>query len=134
MGRSDSGETDLGALLAGLRPQLATGEFVFCSVAGSYGDFAEFEPLAVFAEAEGLSLVLSLERAVEAGLSCGQPMRCITLGVHSSLEAVGLTAAVAGALAERGIPANVIAGYHHDHLFVPAARSGEALDLSLIHI
>ena len=53
----------------------------------------------------------------------------ITLGVHSSLAAVGLTARVAGALAERGISANMIAAFHHDHVFVPWERRQEALDL-----
>jgi hypothetical protein len=47
--------------------------------------------------------------------------------MHSSLEAVGLTAAVATALAARGIAANVIAGARHDHVFVPAARADDAL-------
>ena len=51
----------------------------------------------------------------------------ITLQVHSALEGVGLTAAVAGALAEAGIACNVVAGFHHDHLFVPWARRVEAL-------
>jgi hypothetical protein len=40
-----------------------------------------------------------------------------------------LTAAVAGALAERGIACNVVAGFHHDHLFVPWGRRDEALVL-----
>jgi hypothetical protein len=51
----------------------------------------------------------------------------ITLMVHSALEGVGLTAAVAGALAAAGIACNVVAGYHHDHLFLPWERRGEAL-------
>jgi hypothetical protein len=51
----------------------------------------------------------------------------ISLTVHSSLEAVGLTAAFARALAEAGISANVIAGWHHDHILVPWARRHDAL-------
>ena len=53
--------------------------------------------------------------------------RCITLDVHSSLEAVGLTAACAQALAAGGISANVVAGYSHDHILVPAPRAQDAL-------
>ena len=51
----------------------------------------------------------------------------ITLTVHSSLSSVGLTAAVAAALAERRIPSNVVAATFHDHLFVPWNRRDEAL-------
>jgi hypothetical protein len=55
------------------------------------------------------------------------PFARITLTVHSALEGVGLTAAVSGALAEQGIACNVVAGFHHDHLFVPWERREEAL-------
>ena len=51
----------------------------------------------------------------------------ITLDVNSALDGVGLTAAVAQALAARGIAANVVAGFHHDHVFVPAAQGEAAL-------
>ena len=47
----------------------------------------------------------------------------LTLSIQSSLEAVGLTAAVSARLAERDIACNVLAGYHHDHLLVPVARA-----------
>ncbi len=126
--RTQGGERDLKSLLAGLSPSLSAGEFVFCTLpGGAYGDGAEYNPVATTVEAEGLTLVLPLDRARAAGYPCDQPMRRITLEVHSSLEAVGLTAAVAAALARAGIAANVIAGYHHDHVFVPADRAEEAL-------
>jgi hypothetical protein len=130
--RSDAAGKDLDRLLQGLSPALREGEFVFCTVpGGGYGDHAALAPLAAFTEAEGLTLVLPFEQARGAGLAGGPVMRCITLGVHSSLEAVGLTAAVAGALAGHGISANVIAAYHHDHVFVPAGRAEEALAVLL---
>lgn len=78
-------------------------------------------------EDEGLSLVVPREAAEASGLEASAPLRCITLRVHSSLAAVGLTAAVAQALADEGISANVIAGAHHDHVFVPAADAARAL-------
>jgi hypothetical protein len=55
------------------------------------------------------------------------PCRRTTLTIHSSLEAVGLTAVFAGALARAGIGCNVVAGYTHDHLFVPADRADDAV-------
>ena len=55
-------------------------------------------------------------------------MRQVTLGVFSALDGVGLTAAVAGALAERGIACNVVAALRHDHAFVPEARAEEAVE------
>jgi len=74
-----------------------------------------------------VTLVLERSAADDAGLDYGPIMRCITLQVHSSLEAVGLTAAVSSALAQAGISANVIAAYHHDHVFVSANRADDAM-------
>ncbi len=51
----------------------------------------------------------------------------ITLEIHSALEAVGLTAAVSRVLTRAGISANVVAGYTHDHVFVPLERADDAM-------
>ncbi len=67
-----------------------------------------------------MTLILPAEAAAESGLAASAPMRMITLTVHSSLEAVGLTAAVSAALAQEKISANVVAAFHHDHIFVPS--------------
>jgi hypothetical protein len=80
-------------------------------------------------EAEGLSLILPDEVAAAHGLPRDQPMRRITLRVHSALDGVGLTAAVAGALAAAGIACNMVAGHHHDHVFVPAPDADRALQI-----
>ena len=71
---------------------------------------------------------MTAEQAESSGLGPLPRFRMITLGVYSSLEAVGLTAAVADCLAQRGIAANVIAAYHHDHVFVPEGRAQEAFE------
>jgi hypothetical protein len=86
-------------------------------------------PIASFMETEGLTLVLSKASADALGMDYEGVFNCITLNVHSSLEAVGLTAAVAGKLAEQGISANIIAGYFHDHVFVPLLDASIALRL-----
>lgn len=116
------------AMLTGLSPELLAEEYVFCTVSGADAvSSPELEPLATFREREGLTLVLERRSAQAAGFDCAIVFCCITLGLNSSLEAVGLTAVVAQALAQRGISANVIAAYHHDHIFVPTARAAEAL-------
>ncbi len=53
----------------------------------------------------------------------------ITLKVNSALEAVGLTAAFSSALGDAGISCNVIAAYHHDHIFVPLQEAQKALEV-----
>ena len=120
----ESGETDLPALLAGMTPVLRDEEYVFCTIPHGVPLPAGAVPFATVREDEGLTVVL--ERADANGLTCSAPFRAITLTVHSSLEAVGFIAVIARALADAGIPANVIAGYHHDHILVPTDHADEA--------
>ncbi len=123
-----TGERDLATLLNSLSPLLIDGEYVFCSVPGArYGEHPELAPVAACIEPEGLTLVIPRRRADEYGLAYETVFRGITLRVHSSLDAVGLTAAVATKLAECGISANVVAGYFHDHIFVPSEDAEKAM-------
>lgn len=124
-----AGETDLNKLLSGLAPILRAQRYVFCCAPAGASPDLPAAPLATFLEEEGTTLVLEQAAADAAGLDYGLVLRCITLQVHSSLEAVGLTAAVSGALADAGISANVIAAYHHDHVFVPVDRAEEAVSI-----
>jgi hypothetical protein len=124
------GETDLDKLLALLQPKLLEGEFVFCSIPPvPLGELESLDPLACYREDEGLSLLLRRPSADAAGIRYNFVSRCITLSVHSSLDAVGFTAAVSNKLANHGVPANVIAAYYHDHVFVPADQAELALRL-----
>jgi hypothetical protein len=84
------------------------------------------EPIATVREEEGLTLVLARADADAAGLEYESPQAWITLRVHSSLDAVGMTAAVSAALTQAGISCNVVAAVHHDHIFVPAQRGEQA--------
>lgn len=118
-------ERDLAKLLRNMRPELHPGRYVFTTVAGEPP--AGLRPVATVAEAEGLTLVLAKGEADAAGLGYEYEAAWITLRVHSALDAVGLTAAIAGALAEAGLSCNVVAGFHHDHLFVPYERAAEAM-------
>ena len=119
-----SGERDLSKLLAGLEPELHDGEWVFAVA----DDPAGLDPIATVREAEGLTVVVPRASADAAGLDYDFVAAWITLTVHSSLDAVGMTAAFAAALTERGISCNVIAGSFHDHLFVPVDRAADAVE------
>jgi uncharacterized protein len=123
-----TGEKDLNKLLASMSPALMAGEFVFCHFEEArYGDHSDLGPIAAVAESEGLTLVVPRARADERGLEYGSIFRGITLNVHSSLDAVGLTAAFSSKLAEHGVSANVFAGYFHDHIFVQSELAEKAI-------
>jgi len=120
----------LDEILAGLNPDLAEGEYVFASFRGAhYADLAALSPIASFQENEGLTLVIERSVAEAAQVPFEGVFKMISLGVHSSLDAVGLTAAISGSLAECGISANVIAAYYHDHIFVQSSRAKEAVNI-----
>jgi hypothetical protein len=122
-----SGCTDLPALLSNMKPELRDEEYVFCTVPRERLDGLQVEPIGWFREAEGVSLIVESAAAEAAGLSCDFVCRLIVLSVHSGLDAVGFSAAVTARLAAAGIGANVVAGYYHDYLFVPAADAGAAM-------
>jgi len=123
-----SGEKDLTALLAGLNPRLNPGKFVFASVDNTLGISRE-KTVFEFKEQEGITVVLSQEHADDYGLHYEFVASWLTLEVHSSLEAVGLTASFAGALTDANISCNVVAGYYHDHIFVPHKDTTRAMEV-----
>ena len=115
-------------MISRMEPALQPGEFVFCSTTDPAIFAAAFpEAMASLREAEGVSLVLPRGAAERFGFGDGMPIRCITLMVFSALDGVGLTAAVASALAAQGIPCNMMAGFHHDHIFVPSGMEDRAI-------
>lgn len=121
-------------MISGMTPQVRPGRYVFVSTNdAALGDRLAAAALSTFREDEGLSVLVAVEVAAEAGLAVDQPMRCITLNVYSALDGVGLTAAVSTALAEADIPCNMIAAMHHDHVFIPDALCEAAMQV-LIHL
>lgn len=123
-----SGEKDLQLLLKSMKPELNTGDYVFCKV-----DQLENIDLNVvemfFREKEAITLILKKEIADVLKLEYSPAMSWITLTVHSSLEAVGLTAAFSKALSENNISCNVVAAYYHDHIFVNKKDSKKAIEI-----
>ena len=121
-----SGETDLAKLLEGLDPVLDPQIYVFVSLAKP-SDFLDLDPIMLFRESEGVTGIIPRSSADREDVSFDFSCQRITLQIHSSLEAVGLMAAVSAALKEAGIPANAVSAAHHDHIFVPEDKAEEAL-------
>ncbi len=112
-----TGEKNLAVLLQSMKPHLNPGDYVFCTVREPHKvNIADC--LMLFREEEGLTLILEKEKADNYGLEYSYIASWITLTVHSSLEAVGLTAAFSQALAKENISCNVVAAYFHDHIFI----------------
>lgn len=123
-----TGITDLQTLLRSLSPVLKPEEYVFITLPrAGWKEVSCLDPVSVFREDEGFSLIVNRKTADSNGLSYDGVFRLISLSVHSSLEAVGLTAALSTALAGQGISTNVVAAFYHDHFFVPASKAELAL-------
>jgi hypothetical protein len=118
--------TDLDELLRSLEPRLNPGVYVFVSLPAGQ----PFEPataVAFIRETAGVSVVMDAAAAAAAGFTVAQTYAWISLSVHSDLQAIGLTAALARVLAAARIGCNVVAGARHDHLFVPAQQAQAAM-------
>lgn len=123
-----SGEKDLEKLLKSMKPQHNSGDYVFCKVAKLENlDLNDIEMF--FKEKEAITLILKKEIAEKLNLEYSVVMSWITLTVHSSLEAIGLTAAFSKALSENGISCNVVAAYYHDHIFVSTKDTKKAVEI-----
>lgn len=120
------GEKNLSALLKGMQPTLHQGEFVFC-ITSNAGEIPLTEIIGLFKEAEGYTVVVRKELADQYKLSYAFIAAWITLNVHSSLDAIGLTAAFSTALSAEGISCNIIAAYYHDHIFVAKQDAAKAM-------
>jgi hypothetical protein len=121
-----SGETNLTTLLKNITPILNEGDYVYCTVAGDQSIDIK-QVIGTFKEEEALTVILKKETADALGLDYSYIAAWITLTIHSSLEATGLTAAFAAALAKEEISCNVVAAYYHDHIFVAKKDAERAM-------
>ncbi len=115
----------LDATLANLNAQVE-GTYVFATTDTVP---AGLEPFAVIREAEGLTLIVEAVEAARYGLDCSKKFARIQPAAVTELVSVGLTATIAQTIASRGIPCNVIAGFYHDHFFVPADKAQEVVGM-----
>ena len=122
------GETDLSVLLRSLKPNLNVGSYVFVSLK-DISKISREDILFEFKEAEGITIILSKEKADNYNLNYEFFASWITLTVHSALDAVGLTAAVSTALTKHNISCNVIAAFYHDHIFVSTKDTEKAMEV-----
>jgi hypothetical protein len=121
-----TGEANLDILLKTMKPKLNIGEFVFCAVK----DLASVnlkDVVLVFKEEEALTIIVKKDVADTLNLDYSFVSSWITLTVHSSLEAVGLTAAFSKALSNNGVSCNVVAAFYHDHIFVDKKDAEKAM-------
>jgi hypothetical protein len=123
-----AGEKDLQVLLKSMKPEHNLGDYVFCTI-DTLGSLNLNEVEMFLKEKEAITLILKKEIAEQLNLECSLIMSWITLTVHSSLEAIGLTAAFSKALSDNGISCNVVAAFYHDHIFVAKKDTERALQI-----
>ncbi len=123
-----SGETNLQKLLLTIKPKLNVGEFVFSTIENLHLVDAT-KIISFFKEDEGCTVIIKKELADELQLCYTALFSWITLTVHSSLEAVGLTAAISTALSNNKISCNIVAAYYHDHIFVLIKDAEKAIQV-----
>lgn len=121
-----TGEKDLDKLLKNMKPVLNEGDYVFCTT-NDAKQINLTDAVLIFKEQEGVTLILEKQTADKLQLKYSFVAAWITLTVHSSLAAVGLTAAFSKVLTEENISCNVIAGYFHDHIFVDTKDAEKAM-------
>lgn len=125
---SSIGERKLDVLLANMSARLADDVYVFATCPDRHWP-ETLRPMATVQEPEGATLILRKSDAEAAALAYTFPCRMITLHVHSALDAVGFVARISTALASAEMGVNPVAGYFHDHLFVPEGREADALNI-----
>ena len=125
-----NGQTDLAVLLKQMNPLLNEGDYVFCTVIDESHPAIK-DAICFFREKEGSTIVVEKPVADSMQLSYSVVCSWITLTVHSSLEAVGLTATVSASLSNEGISCNMVAAFYHDHLFVPKKDAAKAMEILL---
>ncbi len=117
----------LDVTLAGMRPHLDPEVYAFAAV-GVLPPRLD-SCFAIIREPTSITLVLTEAEAQRLRLDVSFRCRRIDPGMDTSLDALGVIAAISTALAVAGIALNPIAAVARDHLFVPADRADDALEV-----
>lgn len=123
-----SGETNLEKILKNLDPYIVKESFIFMTSDAEPTElFKTLNPIATFMEDEGLTLVITQHCADKNAIKYDSVFKCISLGIHSSLESYGLISTISNELTKSNISTNVFSGYFHDHIFVESNKANQAL-------
>lgn len=123
-----TGKTNLSELITNMSPVVHPEEYVFVSLKNP-DIISRDDRICEFREKEGTSLIIKKQKADELNITYQYICSWITLEVNSSLQAVGFTAAFSSELAKHNLSCNVIAGYHHDHIFVETKNAQKAMTI-----
>ena len=121
---------ELKDILGNLKPRILEGSFVFTTSNDELVHLMKtFKPIATFREEEGITLVISKDEADKFNIKYDSSFRCISLGVHSSLNSYGLISSISSELTKKKISSNVFSGFYHDHIFVQADLADTAIQV-----
>ena len=117
----------LDRLLKEMTPTLISGEYVFISISKESYSNLKINPLMIFHEREGVTLILNKIDADQNNLKYIEVWKLITLNVQTELTAVGFLATITDKLSKKGIRVNAVSAFYHDHLFVPVDKAHKAM-------
>ncbi|KAK9366278.1 COG3602 family protein [Lipomyces kononenkoae] len=125
-----TGEENLPTLLATMQPILDPTTYVFITTTQPLSalPLSTLQPQLIAQEVEGITIVTTEALAASHGFTEAVfPSKKISLSVHSSLEAIGLIATITNRLRDHRISTNVVSGFYHDHIYVPAGLAEDAI-------